>query len=896
MFALIFLFATAQLNAQKSSIPNWRINAGIGYGTYYGDLSHYRIKNLSDWKNLKYFLKYNKNYVLNPSFHLSLEKKFSNRSGVIFSGNYTDIAMSDRYLSSDGKLNMSNANFNRALNFRSKIYDVGVGYKLKSNEKAFIAPYLWLGGGVSFFNATGDLYDAAGTAYNYASPNVATDGRYETALRDQLTETDAKYRNVAPYANVGLGLAVKLSKAFAIGVESDIKYSFSDYIDDASGTYKAAYATQQQAYAARPGTNVSNPVNSVRGNNDKVNDFYIQNRLVLKYNFFAITKKTKSARSSFKAPVIYPSYYGASDKSSIATNADTTIRDSVLVKNGNRQSGKLDSVVENQNREISRLHQNVDSLRNRVDTLDEKLKGVEQRARVNAVNAKLDSLQQLMNSIDRKPRRTTVDSLRRHVYQLQADSIVNDATRAGIERNKLHTTSAYNASKNEPLYESKSIVQNTPADIKISEQQKQLDSLSNLTVTEANAQNRRADSIQQKMDSLVRVQERLAADTASKMAANSMPQKDTVVVSRTVTVKDTIAQQRLDALNDKLERLYNSNDSVKNELDYLQLQRDATQIKITNDSLRLQVLRQQRDGDPEITGQPKRKWYEVFKKKDKSVKRSTQKQDRNDLEINRLEREMNDLRTRNSQLERQLQNTPQVVERYYETDRDNNTAERRRYADLRDELRDLNRQLGRERRYANIYPAVPVQQSDNSVLQREIDQLRNELQQLKTPEVRNVPPPAADTTIVQPDINAAKLDQMTQAVESLNRELAALKRQANQPAPAKPETGITSIYFNSGSATASAAQRVKLAVLRTAVGGGENTRIELKAFTDATGNINVNETLSRKRAAYVKAYLVQHHKIPEENITVTVNPSSKAAGGVPNPLDRRVDVIITADK
>ncbi|MEJ7768739.1 MAG: OmpA family protein, partial [Chitinophagaceae bacterium] len=126
-----------------------------------------------------------------------------------------------------------------------------------------------------------------------------------------------------------------------------------------------------------------------------------------------------------------------------------------------------------------------------------------------------------------------------------------------------------------------------------------------------------------------------------------------------------------------------------------------------------------------------------------------------------------------------------------------------------------------------------------------------------------------------------------------NRELAALKLQGIQKPPSK---GTTSIYFNSGSATASVAQQSKLASLRSAIEGNNNIVIELKAFTDATGNIKVNETLSKKRAAYVKNYLIKHYKLPDENITVNINPSSNAAGGISNPLDRRVDVLVTTEE
>jgi outer membrane protein OmpA-like peptidoglycan-associated protein len=56
----------------------------------------------------------------------------------------------------------------------------------------------------------------------------------------------------------------------------------------------------------------------------------------------------------------------------------------------------------------------------------------------------------------------------------------------------------------------------------------------------------------------------------------------------------------------------------------------------------------------------------------------------------------------------------------------------------------------------------------------------------------------------------------------------------------------------------------------------------------------VNEALSKKRAEYVKNYLVQQFNVPDENIEVSINPSSNASGRVSNPLDRRVDIVINS--
>ncbi len=895
ILALILFAVTVQVTAQETERLNWRINAGVGYGTYYGDVSHYRLQKLSDWRNLKYFLNYNKHYVHTPSLHLSLERKFSDRSGVIFSGNYTAISMSDRYLSSDGKLRRSNPNFDRALNFSTQILDAGVAYKLKSNEKAFIAPYVWLGGGYSFFDTYGDLLDANRKLYNYASADVNTDGAFETDLRAQLTETDAPYRNNAPYANAGLGIAFKLSKVLSLGIESDIKYSFSDYLDDVSGNYKSRYATPEQAYAAKPGTNTVNPMDPSRGNNDGVNDFYIQNRIVFKYNFFAASKRKESSSRSFRAPYIYPSYYpeynrdsnGVEDIAVKKTTRQLMATDSLKAQNVNQQASAIDSVLHQQETNITNLNKSLDSVNRRVDTIDVKLRQLEQKDRADTINRKLDSLQRLVNTIDRKARRTSIDTLRRQLYQLQADSIRSDALRKGIDANSLRNVSS-NSSSGAGRASLSSDSTSTDVSLKTSVPQARADSLVTTDAATATVrmQNSRADSIQSRLDSLLQRQQFIMADTAQGTGTRRTVAKDTVIIARTISVGDTISRQRMQALDDKMQQLLNSNDSIRNSLDYIYLQRDAVQVQITNDSLRLQDLRRQQQAlesatEPE-TG---KKGFRLFKRNKNTTDETRRQQDAAALEMNRLERDLENLLNRNASLERQVQ----AREGYYGS---SSNVNRRYYRDIEDELRQLNRQLGRERQYTVVNPVMPVQRVDNTAAQREINQLRNELQQMREADMRSQLRTATDSAAKQSANNAATLEEMTRKLEAVTRELSALKQQGNQPVVAKPAASVVSVYFNSGSASASPAQRTKLTRLRSALEGNDMASIELKAYTDATGNLRVNEALSRKRAAYVKNYLVQEFGVRVENIEVSFSPSSKAAGGVSNPLDRRVDILI----
>ncbi len=290
-------------SSQAQSVNSgWKLSLGGGYMNYYGDLSPYRIQKWKDWKQAFKFFQYNDHYIPEASFGISLEKGLTPGIGLMIQANKGAIEMSDRYRKPGGSYDLDAPHWDRALNFKTDIYDAGLALTFHADngkllhKNAFFSPYLFLGGGVTYFKVKGDLYDENGNPYDYSDPNVQPDGKYETNLRDLKTERNKKYNNVTPYADLGIGVKFRLSKGVSLIVQTDINYSFSDYLDDVSGTYKNNYGSPEEAYAARPGTNVS--TDNKRGYDDGVNDFYIFNKAAIQFNL-------GGGKSRFKAPVVY---------------------------------------------------------------------------------------------------------------------------------------------------------------------------------------------------------------------------------------------------------------------------------------------------------------------------------------------------------------------------------------------------------------------------------------------------------------------------------------------------------------------------------------------------------------------------------------------------------------
>jgi len=301
----------------------WRIGVGAGYTNYYGDLSNYRLDSGKDWKNVANIWHVNLKDLTNTkkmSYAIFLERKLSNTIGLLLSFQHLQFGANDR-LNLNNEVDMKNTNFNRGLNFQNKMNDLGLAFVFKTDNdrilgnNALIAPYFTLGAGINRFKVYGDLYTADSNRYYYyndgsihtnspsdpiPSAAISQDGVYETELTPLNTELTSPYNQTVPYAALGLGVKFKITKRINLNVQTDIKYAFTDYLDDVSTTYKKLYSNTTSEYAANP----TGIVASLRGDNNGVNDIYAFTSISLRYNF---GKK----KYSYQTPV----FYSEADKS-----------------------------------------------------------------------------------------------------------------------------------------------------------------------------------------------------------------------------------------------------------------------------------------------------------------------------------------------------------------------------------------------------------------------------------------------------------------------------------------------------------------------------------------------------------------------------------------------------
>lgn len=288
--AMAVLALSANAFAQLDDY-GWRIGGGVGNMYYYGDLS----PKFDVGQVLKNHYKFDKGRDL--SYNVFVERRLTPGMSLVFSGTQGYITANDRI---DNK---GNAEFERALNFRTKIQSLNAAIQFKSDndkflgERFFLAPYLFLGGGFTNFDVSGNLKDANGNFYNYLGGNeVVQDDTYETQLTNIGTESDQEYVNkFVPHASAGIGLRLRFLRILSLHFQTDLRYAFTDYIDDVSNPdFRTSFDDPTQAYAAKPNPQYIGP----RGNSNGWDDIYANTTVSLHVSF-------GRKKEGFKPPVFY---------------------------------------------------------------------------------------------------------------------------------------------------------------------------------------------------------------------------------------------------------------------------------------------------------------------------------------------------------------------------------------------------------------------------------------------------------------------------------------------------------------------------------------------------------------------------------------------------------------
>lgn len=303
-----FLLSTALLQAQQTDF-HWKIGASTGFSQYYGDLNRRLWTNQSAYQNVEDMASY-------LSYQIALEKRLSAAWTLRFSGSSHLMRANDRYQNRAGELQTDDLYFSRALNAEMKVYSGQVDFVYYTDNgrvfgpNAFCTPFFSLGLGFSHFSNKADLYLANGQRYHYWSdgriynlaendPNanlafeIEQDGIFETDLRALKTEGQT-YSPWTWQTSLGFGLKFRLAQRLSLQLQTQLFYTFSDYLDDVSGDYPDNYNSTAQAYAANP----NNQQGQKRGTDNRVFDAFTYNSLGLYYSF-------GWSSSVFDAPIIF---------------------------------------------------------------------------------------------------------------------------------------------------------------------------------------------------------------------------------------------------------------------------------------------------------------------------------------------------------------------------------------------------------------------------------------------------------------------------------------------------------------------------------------------------------------------------------------------------------------
>ena len=191
----------------------------------------------------------------------------------------------------------------RNLNFRSNLWDFTGALevnlrRMEARQKSGIYPYLFTGASVFRFNPeTQFFYEPGGAMDTYlgldpegnriyaqladrdgefvALQPLGTEGQETTEFNDRK-----RYALTQVAIPVGGGLKFKLNHKWTLGMEYGARFTFTDYLDDVSGTYvdpvrvNSQYGPMSSALSVRsPQFDASTLEGTPRGNPDK-NDVY----------------------------------------------------------------------------------------------------------------------------------------------------------------------------------------------------------------------------------------------------------------------------------------------------------------------------------------------------------------------------------------------------------------------------------------------------------------------------------------------------------------------------------------------------------------------------------------------------------------------------------------------
>lgn len=128
-------------------------------------------------------------------------------------------------------------NKKRNLSFESRIDEISMLFSLSlfsNRTKRLAIPYVFAGGGIFFFNPKARYYGSNPDYYGQliALQPLGTEGQYLTE-----GEHPAPYKLYQAVIPVGIGTYIRINPKWRVKIEFAEHFTFTDYLDDASGKY-----------------------------------------------------------------------------------------------------------------------------------------------------------------------------------------------------------------------------------------------------------------------------------------------------------------------------------------------------------------------------------------------------------------------------------------------------------------------------------------------------------------------------------------------------------------------------------------------------------------------------------------------------------------------------------
>ena len=265
LFCIGFSFLTIpqQMNAQTSY--GWEIGFWGGLSSYYGDLNPvFSFRRLG------------------PTAGVFARKNFDGRFCLRFGGSWGNVGGNDA--TSPNAFEQA-----RNLNFNSNVFEGAVVLEFnfqnfhsrRPREDKPVSPYLLAGFGITHFNPKSEYKGG-----NYFLRDLGTEGQAR----------GEEYALVTPAMIAGFGLKIDMNPSWSWNIEISNRFTFTDYLDDVSGTY-ADYRTVAGYHGDAAGglSDRSLEVGDVRigergrqRGNAKNKDMYIFASIGLAYRFVSV--------------------------------------------------------------------------------------------------------------------------------------------------------------------------------------------------------------------------------------------------------------------------------------------------------------------------------------------------------------------------------------------------------------------------------------------------------------------------------------------------------------------------------------------------------------------------------------------------------------------------------